>query len=143
MGSRRGVAIRAEVWRWSWSPKCTFHSWFLNKNVTRSSFLTLLAVFSSKKCAWCSQRGESCANTGQQPEEDRARRPGVGGALLATVTPAPNCLLAPGAVCRGKCCSRAEFDDGKVTVVMQRVTWLSSRLMSVCVFVTVRNQLHS
>lgn len=85
--------------------------------------------------------------------ELRKHRPAAGGgpceaaggrgALLATVTPAPNCLLAPGAVCRGKCCSRAEFDDGKVTVVMQRVTWLSSRLMSVCVFVTVRNQLHS
>lgn len=68
---------------------------------------------------------------------------GGGGALLTTVTPAPGRLLAPGAVCRGKRCSRAESDDGRVTVVMQRVTWLSSRLMSVCVFVTVRNQLHS
>ena len=38
----------------------------------------------------------------------------VGGALPATVTPTPSCLLAPGALCRGKCYSRAEFDDREV-----------------------------
>lgn len=134
MGSRRGVAIGAEVWRWSWSLRCTFHSWFLNKNVTRSSVLTLLAVFSSKKCA-CSRRGESHTNTACSLRRTW-RLQGVevgGGALPATVTPAPSCLLAPGAVCRGKCYSRAEFDDREVGGDAESHTALLTSDISPCI----------
>lgn len=99
-------------------PKMHIPFLVLEQNMTRSSFLTLLAVFSSKNVLGA-PRGE----------ELRKHRPAAGGGTvrggragaLLTITPAPAASWHQGCL-RGKRCSRAESDDGRITVVMQRVT---------------------